>query len=155
MAAQERIAQAGEAARALRNHPAVQRLIQDAEVRNEIRDAVELSRSAYGRLNNGKPPTKALLEDRKLQRELRDAAELLRDAGLALREGPKRRKRRFGVGRLLLVGIVGAIAALALSEGLRKKLLDALFGAEEEFDYTSTTTPVVPTPEPASSTTSA
>ena len=53
------------------------------------------------------------------------------------------------------MGIVGAIAALALSEGLRKKLLDALFGAEEEFDYTSTTTPVVPTPEPASSTTSA
>src|SRR3712207_6960774 len=31
--------------------------------------------------------------------------------------------------------------ALALSEGLRKKVLDALFGAEEEFEYTSTTTP--------------
>src|SRR3712207_8610769 len=35
---------------------------------------------------------------------------------------------------------VGAGAALALSEGLRKKVLDALFGAEEEFEYTSTTT---------------
>jgi hypothetical protein len=31
--------------------------------------------------------------------------------------------------------------ALALSEDLRKKVLDALFGAEEEFEYTSTTTP--------------
>ena len=32
-----------------------------------------------------------------------------------------------------------ARVALALSEGLRKKVLDALFGAEEEFEYTSTT----------------
>ena len=38
---------------------------------------------------------------------------------------------------LLLVGVG---AALVLSEGLRKKVLDALFGAEEEFEYTSTTT---------------
>ncbi len=30
--------------------------------------------------------------------------------------------------------------ALAVSEPLRKKVLDALFGAEEEFEYTSTTT---------------
>jgi hypothetical protein len=41
---------------------------------------------------------------------------------------------------------IGAGLALALSEGLRKKVLDALFGAEEEFDYTSTTTPT-PAPE--------
>ena len=31
--------------------------------------------------------------------------------------------------------------AIALSEGLRNKVLDTLFGAEEEFDYTSTTSP--------------
>ena len=48
-----------------------------------------------------------------------------------------------------MLGIVGAGLALALSEGLRKKVLDALFGAEEEFEYTSTTTPVA-TPAPAS-----
>jgi hypothetical protein len=34
---------------------------------------------------------------------------------------------------------VSAGIALAVSEGLRKKVLDALFGAEEEFEYTSTT----------------
>ena len=34
--------------------------------------------------------------------------------------------------------------ALALSEGLRKKVLDALFGAEEEFEYTSTTSSPTP-----------
>ena len=36
--------------------------------------------------------------------------------------------------------VVGAwLLVLAVSEGLRKKVLDALFGAEEEFEYTSTT----------------
>ena len=39
----------------------------------------------------------------------------------------------------MLVGAVGAGVALAVSEGLRKKVLDTLFGAEEEFEYTSNT----------------
>ena len=41
----------------------------------------------------------------------------------------------------LVLSIVGAIAALVLSEDLRKAVLDRLFGAEEEFEYTSTTAP--------------
>jgi hypothetical protein len=47
---------------------------------------------------------------------------------------------------MIVIGLVGAGRALALSEGLRKKVLDSLFGAEEEFEYTSTTTPA---PAPA------
>jgi hypothetical protein len=39
---------------------------------------------------------------------------------------------------------------MAASEDLRNKVLDALFGAEEEFDYTSTTAPSTPAPAPAS-----
>ena len=39
------------------------------------------------------------------------------------------------------MAIVGGAIALAASEGLRKKVLDALFGAEEEFEYTASTTP--------------
>jgi hypothetical protein len=35
-----------------------------------------------------------------------------------------------------------------VSEDLRNKVLDALFGAEEEFDYTSTTSPPAPAPAP-------
>jgi hypothetical protein len=34
-----------------------------------------------------------------------------------------------------------------VNENLRGKLLDALFGAEEEFDYTSNTAPAAPPPE--------
>ena len=44
---------------------------------------------------------------------------------------------------------------LGYAEDLRKKVLDALFGAEEEFEYTSTTAPAAtPTPPSASETTS-
>ncbi len=57
----------------------------------------------------------------------------------------KRKKRRLG--RKLLLVLVAAGIALAVSEPARKKALDALFGAEEEFDYTSTTTPPTPAPD--------
>jgi hypothetical protein len=147
--AKSRTAKAGSAARAARDNPYVQRLIEDDELRDNIRSAYHATRSAYGRLSNGKAPTKALMDDKKLHRELRDAANALRDAGTALRDGPKR--KRGGLGRKLFVLAIGAGLALALSEGLRNKVLDALFGSEEEFDYTSTTTPA-PTPEPAAAT---
>ena len=140
-------AKAGKAARAAGTNPYIQRLVQDAALREEIREALDLTRSAYGRLANGKAPAKALMEDKKLQRDLRDAATTLLDIGITLREGPKRKRKR-RLGRMILVTVVGAGLALALSEGLRKKALDALFGAEEEFEYTSTTTPS-PAPETA------
>ena len=59
-----------------------------------------------------------------------------------------RRRTRGGFGKLLVVGIIGAGLAIALSEDLRNKVLDALFGSEEEFDYSSTTAPPPP-PAPA------
>jgi hypothetical protein len=46
-----------------------------------------------------------------------------------------------GLGKLVLLLLVGGVVALVLSKDLRGKLLDALFGAEEEFDYSSTTMP--------------
>ena len=150
MAAKKTAASVGASALALKDSPYVQRLVEDAELRENIREAYESLRKAYGRLSNGKAPAKALLDDKKLQKELRAAAVSLRDAGEALREGPKRKKRRWG--RRLLILVVGAGVALALSEGLRQKVLDLLFGAEEEFDYSSTTTPATPAPAPGATT---
>src|SRR5258708_31089838 len=96
-------------------------------------------------MSNGKPATQALFEDRKLQRELKEAANALRDASSSLREAPRRR-RKGGLGRtLMLLGVAGALAVV-LNEGLRSKVLDMLFGAEEEFDYSSTTSPAEPAP---------
>ena len=143
--ASKRTAKVGDAASAARSNPYVQRVIEDAELRENLREAYERSRTAYGRLTNGKAPSKALMEDKKLQKELRAAAAAIGAASIALRDGPKRKKRG-GLGRKLFILAVGAGLALALSEGLRKKVLDTLFGAEEEFDYTSTTTPT-PAPE--------
>jgi hypothetical protein len=126
--------------------PYVQRLIQDEELRENIRTAFESGRSAYGRLNNGKAPAKVLLDDKKLHRDLQHAADSLRSASEALREGPKKRKRKGGFGRLLLLAIIGGAVAIGVSSDLRNKVLDLLFGAEEEFDYTSTTAPAAPAP---------
>jgi hypothetical protein len=129
---------AGAAADKVRSNPYLQRIAEDDDLRQSLWQAYESARDAYGRLSNGKSPTKAIFDDKKLQKDLREAAYNLRDATVALREAPK--KRRTGFGKIVLVAVVGAGLALALSEGLRKKVLDALFGAEEEFEYTSTTT---------------
>src|SRR5919202_4714006 len=148
MAAKKQVAKAGKAAAKARYNPYVRRIVDDEDLRQIILDAYESARNAYGRLSNGKSPTKAIFDDKKLQKELKTAAENIRDASVALREAPRRGRRKGGFGRLVLVGLVGAGLALALSEGLRKKVLDALFGKEEEFEYTSSTTTPTNSPTP-------
>jgi hypothetical protein len=131
-------AKAGGAATAVRSSPYVQRLIEDEELRDAIRDAFEAARDAYTRMANGKgPATKSLMDDKKVQKDLKVAAENLREASDRIR-GQKQRKG-LTLGRLLLLGLIGAIVVLVLSEDARKALMDKLFGAEEEFEYTSTT----------------
>ena len=147
MAAKDKLSKAEEVARAAQSNQYLQRLMQDEELRGNLVAAYAAARSAYGRMSNGKPPTKALMEDRKLQKELKEAVAALRDASGSLREAPKSR-RKSGLGRPLMLLIVGGVLAVALSEGLRTKVLDLLFGAEEEFDYSSTTTPATPAPAP-------
>ena len=134
-------AKAGGAAVAAKNSPYVQRVIEDEDLRQNVVDAFDSARSAYGRLSSGKSSaTSQIFDDKKLQKDLSEAATKFRDASVALREAPSEQKSG-GFGKLLLLLVVGSVAAVALSEGLRKKLLDALFGAEEEFEYTSATTP--------------
>ena len=140
MGAKKKAAKAGAAAAAVRRSPYVRRIAEDEELRQNIWSAYDSARTAVVRLQNGKHPTKQIFDDKKLQKDIKSAAESFKDASVALREAPKR-KRKGGFGKLLLLGVVGSAVALAVSEDLRKKLLDALFGAEEEFEYTSTTSP--------------
>ncbi|MGO9248832.1 MAG: hypothetical protein ACLQQB_10895 [Solirubrobacteraceae bacterium] len=150
MAAKDSIGKAGEAARAARHNRYIQRLIEDEELRGNLIAAYGAARSAYGRMSNGKPASTALFEDRKLQKELREAANSLRDAASSLREPPRKAKRRRGgIGRKLALLVVAGALALALSEDLRSKVLDLLFGAEDEFEYSSTTAPAEPAPASA------
>ncbi len=152
MAAKKKAAKAQRAAVKARYNPYVQRVVDDDDLRQNIVQAYESSRDAFARLSNGKSPSKQIFDDKKLQKNLKEAAESIRDASVALREAPKK-QRKGGFGRILLLSMVGGGLALALSEGLRKKVLDALFGAEEEFEYTSTTTAAPSSTAPTAGTT--
>jgi hypothetical protein len=143
--ANKKVQKAGKAAQSARSNPYVQKLVEDEDLRQNIVQAFESARDAYGRLSNGKSPATQIFDDKKLQKHIRDTAGSVRDVSVGLYEAPKKQKSGGGLGRLLLLGVVGGAVALVVSEGLRKKVLDALFGAEEEFEYTSTTS----TPTPA------
>ena len=119
----------------------LKRVMEDEELRNSVRDAFEAARDAYDRLSSNGSVIDTAIDDKKLHKDLKETAESLRDASNRLRG--KQKDRHWG--RFLLLVIVGAILAMALSEDLRKAVLDKLFGAEEEFEYTSSTTPA-PTP---------
>ena len=68
---------------------------------------------------------------------MRQAAEALQEAPSSCRS--RRSARSSSLGKLILLALVGAVVALVVSEDARKTVLDTLFGAEEEFEYTSTT----------------
>ena len=119
-----------------KSNPYIGRLIEDPKLRKNVTTALNSSKSAYERLNNGRVQPQALLEDKKLHADLGKALTAARDATITLVGTQRRRRKGLRLGRLLMLGAVGGGAALAASEGLRSKVLDLLFGAEEEFQYT-------------------
>ena len=141
---------AADVANIAKNNPYLQRLIEDSDLRDNVRTALDSSKRAYERLSSGKAPHRALLEDKKLQADLKAAADAVREATLSLTEAPKRKARKGKrLGRKLLVAVVGGVVALAASDKLRSKVLDTLFGAEEEFQYTPpASTPATPPATP-------
>jgi hypothetical protein len=124
---------AGDLVSTARENPYVQRLIEDEDLRDNLVDAFNSAKSAYGRATD-KGTVKAVTSDKKVQKEMRKAAEKLQEANDRLQ---KPKKRRGGLGKLILLALIGGVVALAVSEGARKAVLDTLFGAEEEFEYTS------------------
>ena len=142
-------ATAVEAVDAVKSNPYLQTITSDSDVHDNVRVAYESARDAYERLASGKSLSKSVLEDKKLHANLATAAAALRDVGTTLADPPKKgkkKKKKGGLGRKLLVLVVGAGIAVAVSSDVRNKLLDLMFGAEEEFDYTSTTAPATPAP---------
>ena len=120
-----------------KSNPYVQQLLNDDKLRKNVRTALASGQRAYGRLSNGKVPARALLEDKKLHADLGKTLGAARDVTITITNTKGRRARkRLRVGRVLIVGAVGAGVAVATSEKLRSKVLDMLFGAEEEFQYT-------------------
>ncbi len=118
-------------------NPHIQQLLEDPRLRANIQQAIESSRSAYERLSDSSAPVKKLLDDKKVQADVRQAVDAFRNAADTLADGPKKRARKgLTFGRTLLIAAIGGAAAMAGSEQLRTKVLDALFGAEQEFEYT-------------------
>jgi hypothetical protein len=135
MAKSSKADKARQAAQSAGSNPYVRRVIEDEELRGSVKEAFEAARHAYQRMSNGKGPVRAVTEDKKVQRDLRSAAESLREASDRLRG--KTKKRRWG--RVIMLALVAGALAIALNEDFRKTVLDRLFGAEEEFEYSSTT----------------
>jgi hypothetical protein len=120
-----------------KSNPYVQRLMSDAKLRKNVRTAVASSKNAYGRVANGSINPQKLLEDKKLHAEMGRALGASRDAAITLTHTSRRRARSGRkASRRVLIVVVGSGVALAGSEKLRSKVLDLLFGAEEEFQYT-------------------
>jgi len=127
---------AADIANIARSNPYVQRLLDDPKLRKNVRQALDASRSAYGRVNNGSLRAQTLLEDRKLHSDLARALGAARDATITLTYAQRRRRRGLTFGRVVVLVGIGSGIAMAGSETLRSKVLDLLFGAEEEFQYT-------------------
>ena len=122
------------------DNPYLRRLVEDEDLRDSFKTAVDAARDAYDRLSSNGSPINTAIDDKKVHKDLKVAAENLRDVSDRVRG--KKKERHWG--RIIFVGLAGAALAIVLSEDLRKTVLDKVFGAEEEFEYTSTTTPASP-----------
>jgi hypothetical protein len=141
---------AADVANLAKSNPYVARLIEDAKLRNNLRVAADSSKRLYQKVQKGKVSPRSLLDDKKVQADVRKTIESLRAAADALTEAPKRRaKKARRAGRAMMVAAVGGAAALVGSEKLRSKVLDVLFGAEEEFEYTPPASTTPPATAPA------
>jgi hypothetical protein len=127
----------GDVANAAKSNPYLNRLINDPKLRKNVRTAVNSGKSAYKRVSNGKVPARALLEDKRFHADVARALGAARDATITLSRIQRKRARRgLTAGRALVIAGIGGGAALVGSEKLRSKVLDLLFGKEEEFQYT-------------------
>ena len=139
---------AGKAYAGARDNQYVRRLVEDEELRASLIGALVAAKSAYGRIqSSNSSAVEAVTSDRKVKRELSDAVDSLREAQSRL-QAPK--KKRHPIRNLIGLGLLTGGLVLVFSESARKTVLDAVFGAEEEFVYTSTTT--VPPAESAAQT---
>jgi hypothetical protein len=142
---------AADIANIAKSNPYIQRLLEDAKLRKNVSTAVNASKSAYERANNGKLQVQTLLEDKKLHSDLGRALGAARDATITLTQAKRRRRKGLTFGRVVMLAGIGGGVAIAASEQLRSKALDLLFGAEEEFQYTPPASPAPSAPSTTSS----
>src|SRR5947209_16006775 len=127
---------AADIAEIVQSNPYVQSVINDAKLRKNVSTAVRSGKRAYGRVSDGKSPV-ALLEDKKLHAEMGRALGAARDATITLvRLQGRKTRRRLSPKRVVVLATAGGAVIIAVNEKARSKVLDVLFGAEEEVQYT-------------------
>ncbi len=125
------------------------RLADDKHLREGLARAFDTSKRAVDQLGSKRKRGK-LLDDEKLHAELQEALDAFRNAAAGIAQAPaKAAKKRRHRGRKLMIVVLGGGLALVGSESLRSKVLDTLFGAEEEFEYAPPPPPPDAPPPPA------
>ncbi len=96
-----------------RAQPYVERLLEDRDLQNDLRELTTALRRSYGRAEKKKGKPGRLAGDRKFKQNAQKAGEALRDASMRFRgEPPKKHRLR----KLLLVILVLAGAAFAAKQ---------------------------------------
>src|SRR5690349_3978181 len=123
-----------EAAAQAKENPYVHKIIEDKELRENAVAALQSIKSAFEEAKGADTPAD-IIGDKKGQKKVKQAATQVKLTADEMASAGK--KKRHPVRKLLVIATIGAVVAVVVSEDARKALLDALFGAEEEFEYTS------------------
>ena len=128
-----------------KENPYLNKIIEDKELRDNAVAALQSVKSAFDQAKaTGFDNPAELVQDKKIKKQLKSAAETLKETSEEIQSAGK--KKRHPLRKVIALAVIGGIVAIVVSEDARKAVLDTLFGAEEEFEYTSTTS------APASST---
>ncbi|MBJ7458901.1 MAG: hypothetical protein JHD02_06935 [Thermoleophilaceae bacterium] len=132
-------AKLSDAAEHAKENPYLNKIIEDKELRENAVAALQSVKSAFDQAKvKGFDNPAELVQDKGIKKQLKEATETLIDTKDELTAAGK--KKRHPLRKVIALAVIGGIVAIVVSEDARKALLDTLFGAEEEFEYTSTTT---------------
>jgi CHASE3 domain sensor protein len=121
-----------------KDNPYINKIIEDKDLRDNAVAALQSVKAAFDRAQEkGFDHPSELVADKEIKKQLKNAADGIADTKDQILDAGK--KKRHPLRKLFAIAVIGAIIAVVVSEDARKAVLDTLFGAEEEFEYTSTT----------------
>jgi hypothetical protein len=122
-----------------KENPYLSKIIEDKELRDNAVAALQSVKTAFDQAKvKGFDNPAELVQDKKIKKNLKDAATTLKSTSDEIASAGKKKKRH-PLRKVIALAVIGGIVAVVVSEDARKAVLDTLFGAEEEFEYTSTT----------------
>lgn len=122
-----------------KENPYVHKVLEDKEFRENALAALQSVKAAFDEAKEkGFDDPAGLVQDKKIKKHIKSAADGITDTRSELLDAGKKKKRK-PLRKLLAIAVIGGVVAFVVSEDVRKSVLDALFGAEEEFEYTSST----------------